>query len=66
MVVNYSSQPTLITLVLTDSLRQQLDPLVHRQVLDRRAFLLVSVVPSMQEGETAFRLQAGGEYRAEP
>jgi hypothetical protein len=39
---------------------------VHRQVLDRRAFLLVSVVPSMQEGETAFRLQAGGEYRAEP
>jgi len=65
MVVNYSSQPTLITLLLTDSLRQQLEPVVRRQILDRKAFLLVGVVPSMQEGETAFRLQAGGEYRRE-
>ena len=65
MAVNYSSLRTLITLLLTDSPPQKLDPLVPRRVLDRKAFLLVSVVPSMQEGETAFRLQAGGEYRRE-
>jgi hypothetical protein len=36
----------------SDSQRQQLDPLVRRQVLDRKGLLLVSVVPSMQEGAT--------------
>jgi hypothetical protein len=50
--------PGLVTLVLTDSQRQQLEPLVRRQVKDRRGLLFVSVAPFLENGQTAFRLQA--------
>ena len=49
---------SLVTLRLTDEQRQQLEPLVRRQVEDRKGLLLVSVAPFMENGEPAFRMQA--------
>lgn len=48
----------IITMALTNSQRRQLEPLVRRQVQDRRGLLLVSVAPDLREGCTVFRLQA--------
>jgi hypothetical protein len=46
----------LVTILLTDAQRRQLEPLVRRQ--GRRGLLLVSIAPHIQNGNNVFRLQA--------
>jgi hypothetical protein len=48
----------IVTLQLTESQREQLQPLVRRQVAERRGLLLCSVAPHFNNGKSCFRLQA--------
>jgi hypothetical protein len=47
----------IVTVLLTDQQRQQLEPLVRRQAQDRRGLLLISVAPHIEDGNV-FHLQA--------
>jgi hypothetical protein len=48
----------LVTILLTDAQRRQLEPMVRRQCQDRRGLLLVSIAPHIQNDNNVFRLQA--------
>lgn len=58
MITPENVDSEILTVVLTDAQRSQLEPLVRRQTRDRRGLIFVTVGPFMQNGQTAFRLQA--------
>jgi len=58
MTAEASDIGEIITLYLTSGQREFLEPLVRRQVKDRRGLIFVSVAPFFDEGTSHFRMQA--------